>query len=360
MTQAPSRVDYITPGHPTAFTGITRISQHYDQKPEKARKFLENIHSYSLHREYKKPKHRNPYYVYFLRQQWQIDLIDLQKYSKDNNGFKFVLVCVDLFSRKCFARLLKNKSAKVVVDALKSIFNDLDSLPKSIFSDHGSELKNKLMNKYLKGKGIKIIHAKSEIKAGIVERLNKSIQNLIFMYMTELETNTYYDKFDDIIQSYNSRPHRSLNELSPNDAELEENKLRVLDAHNFRYTKILNKTPKIELKVGDWVRINMIRHIFARGYHEKWSRDMYEIVQVSHRMPITMYKLKCLTSEEEDEEIEGLFYKNELSHVRDDENVFKIEKVLKEKKNQCLVKWLDWPDRYNSWIDCDTARNIQQ
>ena len=33
-----------------------------------------------------------------------------------------------------------------------------------------------------------------------------------------------------------------------------------------------------------------------------------------------------------------------------DDDLFRIEKVLKRQKDHVLVKWKGWPDKYNSWI----------
>ena len=46
----------------------------------------------------------------------QIDLLDYQKYYQQNKGFKFILIAVDIFSRKAYASLLKNKTPESVLD----------------------------------------------------------------------------------------------------------------------------------------------------------------------------------------------------------------------------------------------------
>ena len=41
-------------------------------------------------------------------------------------------------------------------------------------------------------------------------------------------------------------------------------------------------------------------------------------------------------------------------------DVFRVEKVLKRRKNQLLVKWKGWPDKYNSWISTEDVRDPTQ
>ena len=69
------------------------------------------------------------------------------------------------------------------------------------------------------------------------------------------------------------------------------------------------------------------------------------------RHGIPMYKLKDYSNET----VEGNFYQNELQKVnKDDDQLFKVEKVLKERKKQgqkeLFVKFRGWPKKFNSWI----------
>ena len=49
--------------------------------------------------------------------------------------------------------------------------------------------------------------------------------------------------------------------------------------------------------------------------------------------------------------MKGTFYEADLQNVHvSNDALFRIEKVLKRKKDPVLVKWKGWPDKYNSWI----------
>ncbi|KAF0747756.1 Integrase catalytic domain-containing protein [Aphis craccivora] len=43
---------------------------------------------------------------------WQADLIDMQPHSRQNNGFKFILIIIDTFTKYVWVEALKNKTAK--------------------------------------------------------------------------------------------------------------------------------------------------------------------------------------------------------------------------------------------------------
>ena len=55
-----------------------------------------------------------------------------------------------------------------------------------------------------------------------------------------------------------------------------------------------------------------------------------------------------------DDEIEGVFYVEELQKVHKSDDIYKIEKILAEKKEngkvKVLVRWLGYDKKFNSWI----------
>ena len=63
----------------------------------------------------------------------QMDLIDL-KYSQ-SLGYKNILVVIDVYSRKAYARPVKNKEPGNVASVLRIILNEMTPMPKVVFSD---------------------------------------------------------------------------------------------------------------------------------------------------------------------------------------------------------------------------------
>lgn len=66
---------------------------------------------------------------------------------------------------------------------------------------------------------------------------------------------------------------------------------------------------KNKLCVGDFVRIKVVKGAFEKGDAASYSEKLYIISRILNTMPVT-YKLK-----EGDEELLGIFYKEELSKV---------------------------------------------
>ena len=125
--------NYIKIGHPIAFSGINNIKSHYPNLTIKEIKnFLSGIYSYTIHRPTRKPKYRNPTYVYNIREQIQLDLLQISNISSHNFGYNFILIAIDIFSRFAWAKLLKTKSSKEVLARFKDILHEAGTYPKTI------------------------------------------------------------------------------------------------------------------------------------------------------------------------------------------------------------------------------------
>ena len=53
---------------------------------------------------------------------WGADLIDMRALSKDNDGYKYVVMVIDVFSKYGWAVPIKYKMGDEVKSALESIF----------------------------------------------------------------------------------------------------------------------------------------------------------------------------------------------------------------------------------------------
>ena len=103
-------------------------------------------------------------------------------------------------------------------------------------------------------------------------------------------------------------------------------------------------------KKGDKVHISHMVKTFERAYDEKWTREIFEIVQSFKHFGIRKYHLCDLDGEE----VKGTFYEPELQLVDySAQGSFEIETVIKKRgcgKKEVLVKWKGWPEKFNSWI----------
>src|SRR3989338_4007693 len=75
----------------------------------------------------------------FPKYEVQIDLADMSNYSKENDGYKWILTVIDLFSKKVACEPVKSKSPKDVLEAMKKAFINIGYEPKLIRTDEGNE-----------------------------------------------------------------------------------------------------------------------------------------------------------------------------------------------------------------------------
>ena len=104
---------------------------------------------------------------------------------------------------------------------------------------------------------------------------------------------------------------------------------------------------------NDTVRLGRTRAAFAKGYAQKWSTELFKISSLHPTYPPT-YGLIDLSGES----IKGKFYAEELQRVTD-RGLYKIEKIIKSRRRagkiEYYVKWLGYPEKFNSWVD-----NVEQ
>jgi Integrase core domain/Chromo (CHRromatin Organisation MOdifier) domain len=357
VTDEEIKKNYTTPGHPTAYSGVNQTHSFYGGKVTLARirKLLSGIEGYTLHKEFHE-KQRNVTYKHFKRYQFQMDLVDISQYSQHNEGVKYLLNCIDIFTRYAFVRPLKDKSAKTVLNAFQSILQEAQQNPYIVVMDKGTEFMNQQFKQFCDSLGIKLINPQASIHAAFVERFNRTLQMLIYKYMTENETNRFVDVLQNLVKSYNTRKHRMIN-MSPLQAELNDNNehLRINLLQQQQLDKIKIKKPKIQ--IGEYVRIAKQKGKFSRSYDEQAMQEIYKVKTIDMRKKIPLYHL---TDYDGKNELIGGFYEFELTPVVT--NTFRIEKVIKKRKykgkNQLFVKWKGFGNEHNSWIDANNVERI--
>jgi len=354
---------YLTPGHPTAFSGINNVATFHKISTKKARALLDTLDTYQTHREYHKPQNYNPYYIRNRRSLTQADLIDVRCWKRSNKGISYLLLIIDVFSRFIWLYPLKDKTGLTVAEKMKEWLKECGTPPKKLQTDGGLEFFNKHVKKILQEGGVELELALGTAKAALAERANKTIQ----MMMTKLMRNKmrenkgksrYIDHLPALVQSYNTRGHRTLRGMSPKEADKKKNENRVRKIHVERFNAIPRKQPIFQL--NDIVRIKLESKILtpaSRSYNPQFSESLYYIVRINTRVRIPMYHLRAA---EDDEEIRGGFYAEELTKVGSDE--YGVEKILDARKrgrvDEVLVRWRGFSPKWDSWIPKKDLRNL--
>lgn len=201
--------------------------------------------------------------------------MDFQKLSNMNKGYKYALICIDVFSRKGYLEPIKSKSDIDVLNAFKIIFKSYGD-PQKLVTDNGSEFINKKIQEYFKS--LNIYHETNEVgyhpALGIIDRFSQTLKHIIYKYFTKNNNVNWIDQIDDILESYNNTPHKSLNNLTPN--ETNNNFMEILKL-NLDKNKQFKKT---NFKSGQYVRIKLKKPKFSKGFKQIWSDEIYKIDKV--------------------------------------------------------------------------------
>ncbi|XP_072046821.1 uncharacterized protein [Amphiura filiformis] len=342
---------YYDPKHPSGFGSIHDLyKMAKKEKPllnptvHKIKQWLRNQDTYTLHKPVKKKFPRNKVWVYGMDSQWEADLADLSSLSHLNKGYKFLLTCIDVLSKFAWVIPLKNKKGDTLVKAFKQILSK-GRTPINLFTDSGTEFKNKQFQKMLQINGIYHFTSRNETKCPTVERFNRTIKTKMYKYFTSKHTYKYIDVLPKLVEAYNNAEHRTIGQ-SPSSVNI-SNQMSVKQKIYGRKQK---KPPTFKLQVGDKVRISKMKMTFEKGYKPNWTNEIFKISQRLPRTP-PVYRIKDLLGEE----LEGTFYESEMQKIeKDDDAMFIIDKVLKRRKQkgktEYFVSWKGYPKKFNSWV----------
>ena len=140
---------------------------------------------------------------------WEADLAFVQDVANENGGVNYLLVVIDVHSKYVWVRLIKNKTARSLLEAFDSILSK-GRKPDRLRTDKGTEFLNESFQQYLKKKNIQLYTANNEPKASVVERVNRTLKSKLYCYFMAVNSLRYIDVLQDLVYSYNNTYHRSI------------------------------------------------------------------------------------------------------------------------------------------------------
>ena len=340
-----------------AYSGSAVILKNvYNEKnPEnkitikKAQFFLNKQDSYVLHRKKSINYKRNKVWVFEPDMQFCAAIVDLPSYREHNNGKKYILLIMEVFTKFLYAEPLERKDTDTSLEGLKKIMKRVKKYPLTMQVDAGGEFLNKKMKIYMKKLNIHMFTSDGLKKNSICERVIRTILTKIYRRFDTTYSKNWLDILPKIVQSYNNTFHRSIG-MRPRDVTFRNH----IEVYNKLYKKHTKITPK--LKNDDLVKLNLNLGVFSKAYSQSWSRANYKIVSIKYPQGgyIPMYKIQQLASEKR---VPGYFYPSELLKLNKDvfsetNFSFPIEAIYPSKKGNKYraIKWLGYEDSENTDI----------
>lgn len=316
------------------------------------RDWLKKQNVYTLHFPARRRWKRNKIYVSYIDEQWEIDLIDLKIFANQNNGYNYILMVIDVFSKYLFAIPTKTKTAIEILNKFEQLFKTRK--PTKIRSDRGGEFDNRIFKEFCEKNNVKFFTTwNKDIKCAVVERVNRTIKNKMFRYFTFKGTRRYIDILPAIINSYNNTIHRSI-KMSPADVDIEHENY----VYNNLYGDEKKIIGKIKFKPGDNVIIKYDLNPLDKSYYPLWKDRVYKINRVLRKYNKPLYVIHNGESE-----LQRRYYPEELQKVSiDSKTRWLIEKIIAYRTvngvRQALVKWKGYPESHNQWIPKTEIENL--
>lgn len=178
---------YFNPKKPAAFSGPQRLFKVLNKSYpgmftiNEITQWLSDQDAYSLQKPIRHRFKNANVRVTTINEQWDIDLLSMDNLAGDNDGVRFLLCAIDIFSRKLYIKPVKNKMAKSVLEAMKELLQEAKTV--KMRADKGSEFVNQWFKKLIKQLGIYFFTTQNPTKANYVERVQRTIKTTIYRLM---------------------------------------------------------------------------------------------------------------------------------------------------------------------------------
>ena len=208
------------------------------------------ILSEELHKSKRKNYPRRKIIVNHIDEIFAADLVEMQKFAKLNRGYRYLLTCIDIFSKYSWVIPLKDKKGITIKNVLQKIFKERK--PKFLWTHRGTEFYNKQVQDLLNENNIKLYSTNnSEIKSAVIERFNRTFKNMMYKKFTENNNTIFHNILDELVNNYNNKYHSTI-KMTPIEGSKKINEKKIKDIYNFEKTKKPGK-----FKIGDRVRISL-------------------------------------------------------------------------------------------------------
>ena len=278
-----------------------------------------------------------------------------------NDGYRYILVVLDCFSKYAWVRPQRTKDAKATTETMRAILSEAHPRkPQKLQTDKGKEFCNSTFMGMLRTKGIHFFTTNNEeIKAAMVERLNRTLKARIYRYFTFTKSERYLDVLPTIVASYNKSYHRTIG-MAPSDVS-RANTADIFDrVYGNDISRSIQKDKAAPKSISPDTTIRITRPVkaFTKGYEPRWTDELFKVANVVGKPPApakgpeNLYKVSDLQGEP----ITGSFYRHEIQPVESQQagKQFVIEKIIRRcgtgAKAEVLVKWKGLHRKYNEWI----------
>ena len=212
----------------------------------------------------------------------QMDIFDLAKYYRDNQGYKYILCIIDVYSRKVWCYKMKNKDNANVFESFQKFMTDSNLkkyTPTILMSDNDSTFINSQFQQILNNNDI--IHKPNILNdhhaLGLIDSFARTLKKTFTRIFLQNDSTNWTSHIDEVLDNYNDMPNSALKNIKPDNAFLEKNHRKIYDIN---YEKSLYNNGRSDIDVNDKVRIKLTG-TFRKGTEARYSDDVYTVKKVA-------------------------------------------------------------------------------
>jgi hypothetical protein len=243
-----------------------------------------------------------------------MDIIIFHGHKSVNAGYSNIVLIVDLFSKFVAVEKLKGRTAADMILALGSIFKLTKRKQLHLWCDKDTAFTARSFKAFLKKNSVQMYHVTSWLHAATAERYIGTFKRIVGRIFTHRNNYKWLDIYQSVAYSMNHSYNRSIKMRS-----VDVNKKNESEVWANLYSKYINITKVLpRYKVGQLVKISSrtLKDVFVKSYRPSWSIDTYMIKSVHPGITVPYYTLEDLNKEE----IQGIYYNEDLQLVRSKEN----------------------------------------
>ncbi len=212
---------------------------------------------------------------------FQIDIMFLPDYKKENDGYDKLLVLIDINTRKAYVYPMKTKTMSEIILNYQKFLNDVGVKINGVSGDE--EFNKKEFLDLNKKKGINTRfdisaeqHLSAGNKLGIIDRFIRTLRSKITQYIYTRKEARWIDVINDLMKNYNDTPMDTLENNTPNEVFNNFDLMMKLRnkgmTHNkFEYDEMVQKIP-----IGSKVRALTGKKAFDKE-KPRFSEAIYEV-----------------------------------------------------------------------------------
>ncbi len=200
-------------------------------------------------------------------------------------------------------RPLKNKTGKEVTKAFESILGE-NRVPQKLQTDKGTEFFNKHFQQLMKKYDIHHFATASDVKASVVERFNRTLRGRMTRFLTAINSKSYYNVLQDLIDGYNASYHKSI-KMRPWTFIKKMKKMCLIICT----ARCVKTHLSLSIKLAIWLGYLKSEMCFLRDTSRITQKSFHYSSMRSPESPV--YRLQ----DYDGDIIEGCFYEKELQKI---------------------------------------------